>query len=168
MAASFKPKGSTISKTLRCDKNIFSFTKKRSTKCGLHEQMHSQEPIADMVLLSNSNCRWKRRQTSFHCVHHWEGGIVPAALHQRGQWHKSRELHDENQYWPCLRWQFSGKQSIKAGTTANCWPTEASDRFAFSEQKCYSLSPHLRLLFLESWSSVTAISANLPGWYNCI
>lgn len=86
--------------------------------------------------------------------HHGEGEhLVPSI----GEWRKSRELHRENQSWPCQRWQppvpqiTSGKQSIKGRTTchphcffsASCWHTEASDRPAFSGRKWYPQScPH--------------------------
>lgn len=63
----------------------------------------------------------------FTMCHQREGHMVTAALHQRGAWHKSREFHDENQRWPCQRWQFSGKRSIKARSTCHLF-------FSFSLQ----------------------------------
>lgn len=137
------------------------------------------EPRADVAHLP-SNFREKLRKTKqkekkkekkkeVRSLHRREGHLVPAALHQRVEWHKSRESHGgENQQWPCQRWQLSGKQSIKAGTTCHLhsfffckllacsWP-------AFSEQKWSPPFPliyphHSEKTFVESCSRVSQLS----------
>lgn len=185
VADSFEPEGSAISEIsqMRMKKK----TKKTSSPSPRNARQKAcssfcsaaWEPRADVAHLP-SNFREKLRKTKqkekkkekkkeVRSLHRREGHLVPAALHQRVEWHKSRESHGgENQQWPCQRWQLSGKQSIKAGTTCHLhsfffckllacsWP-------AFSEQKWSPPFPliyphHSEKTFVESCSRVSQLS----------
>lgn len=112
-------------------------------------------------------CPKQTTKLLFCYLHRWEGHTVPNALQHWGEWHRSREWHDKSQCWPCLRWQLSGQQCIKSGTTshlnsfcfrpANCWLTVIQNR----GDTPWPLAYTHRLNFFFSIGRVSAISANL-------
>lgn len=72
---------------------------------------------------------------------------------------RAGRLHDENQHWPCQRWQFSGKQSIRAGTTCHLNSFSPPQTVGFW-LPCFHL--HFYSYHFNKRPCVSAISANLP------